>query len=58
MSGQLSAEVSLHPEHLTDLCERSGLSDHPIRTAGIHSLAPAEWARYLSQRLAAEVTVP
>jgi hypothetical protein len=47
--------LPLHPEHLADLRERSGLSEQTILAAGIRSLAPGEWPRYLSQRLAPEV---
>lgn len=47
--------LPLHPEQLADLRERSGLSEQTILAAGIRSLAPGEWPRYLSQRLAPEV---
>jgi len=46
-----SATFSLHPEHLADL-RRSGLDDETIAAAGIRSLAPAEFPRYLSPGLA------
>ncbi len=46
--------LSLHPDHLADL-RRSGLTDQTITAAGIRSLAPAEWPRYLSPRLAAKI---
>ncbi len=49
------SSLPLHPDHLADLRERSALSAETILTAGIRSLAPAEWPRYLSQRLAAKV---
>jgi hypothetical protein len=47
--------LPLHPDHLADLRERSGLSDPTILSARVRSLAPAEWPRYLSQRRAAKV---
>lgn len=52
--GSGGSVVALHPEHMTDLREKSGLSTETILAAGIRSLAPAEWPRYLSQRLAAK----
>jgi hypothetical protein len=48
-------ELSLHPDHLADLREGSALSAETLLTAGIRSLAPAEWPRYLSPWLAAKV---
>jgi len=47
--------LPLPSHHLADLRERSGLTNETIRAAGIRSLAPAEWPRYLSQRLVQKV---
>ncbi len=46
--------LSLHPEHLADL-RHSGLSDETIAQAGIRSLAPAEFPRFLGPSLAAKI---
>lgn len=52
---RIASTLSLHPDHFADLRERSGLSEETIQAAGVRSLAPAEWPRFLSQRLAAKV---
>jgi hypothetical protein len=48
MSVATELGLALHPDHLADL-RRSGLSDATISAAGIRSLAPTAFSRYLNR---------